>query len=170
MVHNKRKKNSRQRASWTHGWGEKKKHRGAGSRGGKGNAGSGKRGDAKKPTYQNAKRVFGRNGFFNHGGRGSVSATNVGYFDNANLKGKPGVEFKKDVIVVDLAALGYQKLLGSGSITGKYQVTADFATDSAVAKVKAAGGSVTVLQEKKEKPKKAEAPVEESLEEVPAKE
>ena len=45
MTHNKRKKNSRQRGEWTHGWGAKKKHRGAGHRGGRGNAGSGKRGE-----------------------------------------------------------------------------------------------------------------------------
>ena len=38
-----RKKNTRQRGSHTHGWGAKKKHRGAGNRGGRGNAGSGPR-------------------------------------------------------------------------------------------------------------------------------
>ena len=60
MVHNQRKKNSRHRGSWTHSHGEKKKHRGAGSRGGRGNAGSGKRGDAKKPSYWKIKKFSGQ--------------------------------------------------------------------------------------------------------------
>ena len=50
MTVNKRKKNSRQRGSHTHGWGAMKKHRGAGNRGGRGAAGSGKRADSKKPS------------------------------------------------------------------------------------------------------------------------
>ena len=44
----RRKKSSRFRGSHTHGRGFKKKARGSGHRGGKGMAGSGKRGDAKK--------------------------------------------------------------------------------------------------------------------------
>ena len=62
MTINKRKKNSRQRGSWTHGWGSKKKHRGAGHRGGKGNAGTGKKGDAKKPKIWKNKKYFGKYG------------------------------------------------------------------------------------------------------------
>ena len=52
MTINKRKKNTRQSAGTTHGCGSMKKRRGAGNRGGRGNAGSGKRGDAKKQRYQ----------------------------------------------------------------------------------------------------------------------
>ena len=63
MVINKRKKNSRQRGSWTHGWGEKKKHRGAGHRGGRGRAGTGKKGDAKKPSVWKNTKYFGKFGF-----------------------------------------------------------------------------------------------------------
>ena len=50
MVLNKRKKNSRMRGNTTHGYGSMKKNRGAGNRGGRGMAGSGKRADQKKPT------------------------------------------------------------------------------------------------------------------------
>ena len=42
MVVNKRKKNLRQRAGTTHGYGSMKKNRGAGNREGRGNAGAGK--------------------------------------------------------------------------------------------------------------------------------
>ena len=51
MPANKRKKLSRMRGTHTHKGGDKKKRRGAGHRGGRGNSGSGKRGDAKKPRY-----------------------------------------------------------------------------------------------------------------------
>ena len=54
-----RKKNTRQRGSKTHGCGSMKKRRGAGHRGGRGAAGSGKRGDCKKPSiWKNKKYVL----------------------------------------------------------------------------------------------------------------
>ena len=59
MVVNKRKKVTRYRAHTTHGGGHRKKRRGAGNRGGKGNAGTGKRGKAKKPSYE----PLGKKGF-----------------------------------------------------------------------------------------------------------
>jgi len=65
MSINKRTKRSRQRGSHTHGWGAKKKHRGAGNRGGRGMAGTGKRADQKKPTIMNlyGNEYFGKRGF-----------------------------------------------------------------------------------------------------------
>ena len=65
MTTNKRKKVVKYRGSHTHGGGAKKKRRGAGHRGGRGMAGSGKRADQKKPTilklYGNS--YFGKKGF-----------------------------------------------------------------------------------------------------------
>ena len=65
MVVHKRKKSTRQHATTTHGWGAKKRHRGAGNRGGHGMAGSGKRAHHKKikilKTFGNA--YYGRHGF-----------------------------------------------------------------------------------------------------------
>ena len=55
MVVNKLKKKVKYRGSKTHGCGSMKKRRGAGHRGGRGAAGSGKRGDAKKPSIWNEK-------------------------------------------------------------------------------------------------------------------
>jgi len=52
-----KRKVQRYRGSKTHGSGSMKKRRGAGHRGGRGNAGSGKRGDAKKPSYWNKKQL-----------------------------------------------------------------------------------------------------------------
>ncbi len=51
------------RAKTTHGYGSMKKNRGAGNRGGRGLAGTGKRGDANKQTYQANKKYFGKHGF-----------------------------------------------------------------------------------------------------------
>ena len=144
MVYNKRKKNSRQRGSWTHGWGEKKKHRGAGSRGGRGNAGSGKRGDAKKPSYAHVQ--WGKHGFVNPT-RKSVKAINVAQLDIMNLDGAKGVEKTKDGFQIDLGAMGYQKLLGAGRVRRHYQITALYASQSAIEKIESAGGKVTVKKE-----------------------
>src|SRR3989344_2066211 len=56
----KRKKSSRFRGSHTHGRGFKKKARGSGHRGGKGMAGTGKRGDQRKTLVLN---LYGNNYF-----------------------------------------------------------------------------------------------------------
>jgi large subunit ribosomal protein L15 len=45
---------------------------------------------------------------------------------------------------IDLAEHGIDKLLGSGQITSAIHVTAEHASAKAIAKVEAAGGSVTV--------------------------
>jgi len=55
----KRKKVTKYRGSHTHGGGSKKKRRGAGHRGGRGNAGSGKRADQKKPKFWKEKYFSG---------------------------------------------------------------------------------------------------------------
>lgn len=142
MVHNKRKKTSRQRGSWTHGWGEKKKHRGAGSRGGRGNAGSGKRGDVKKPTFQKQGRVFGKHGFVKKGRTSHTVGINVGQLDIMKLEGRVGVDIQKDVIRVHLVELGYGKLLGAGHVTSKYEIIVPVATPLAIKRIEQAGGTV----------------------------
>ena len=61
--------------------------------------------------------------------------------------------------VIDLVSLGYDKLLGEGTVHGTLKVKARRATESAIEKIKAAGGSIEVLEVKvvKEKPSKPEA-------------
>lgn len=140
MTVNKRSKLSRQRGQWTHGWGAKKKHRGAGHRGGRGNAGSGKRGDAKKPSFwKNTKP--GRYGFTSHS-RTQIVAINVAYLDQhaESLCTK-----EKDLYVVDLEQIGYNKLLGTGKVTKKFKITTPYATPSAIQKITDAKGEVLGL-------------------------
>ncbi|MBU0461236.1 MAG: 50S ribosomal protein L15, partial [Nanoarchaeota archaeon] len=154
MSFHKRKKNSRQRAGTTHGWGAMKKHRGSGNRGGVGMAGSGKRGDSIKPLLWKNKRYFGIHGFASRFKK--LNAINLEQIDdNAESWAKKGkIEKKENAYTVDLKKLGYDKLLGTGKVTKKLEISVDHASPGAVEKVKKAGGSVKILIEKKEKKEK----------------
>jgi len=81
MTVNRRKKNTRQRGSMTHGWGAKKKHRGKGHQGGAGMAGSGKRADSKKPSIWKNERYFGKFGFVSKTPKVKINAVNVSYIE-----------------------------------------------------------------------------------------
>ena len=139
MVVNKRKKLARYRGSKTHGGGAKKKRRGAGNRGGKGMAGTGKRADTKKPVIWKNKKYFGRNGFYNQNAR-KIRAINIGFID-AHID-KFGIKEKDGTYSFDLKQLGYDKLLGGGRVTRKYEVKAEYVSRKAEEKIKNAGGTV----------------------------
>ena len=140
MVVNKRKKNSRAHGSWTHGWGEKKKHRGAGHRGGRGAAGSGKRGDAKKPTIWKAK-YFGKYGFTK---RSFSNPINIKTIEDSlkSWLAKKKIEEKEGTFIIDLSKLGYDKLLGTGNPINKLQIAVKSASEKAKEKIAQAGGEV----------------------------
>lgn len=151
MTHNKRSKNSRQRASWTHGWGAKKKHRGAGHRGGRGKAGSGKKGDAKKTRYWKNKDYFGKIGF------SSINATNTKTINITQLQSKllkleeKGIITKKaDTYVLDLKKFKIDKLLGTGKATKKMEITVQEASEAAIKKIQDAGGKVNLPANEKQ--------------------
>ncbi len=148
MVVHKRKKSSRMRgAKTTHGYGSKKKNRGAGNRGGKGMAGTGKRADQKKPTilqlYGNA--YYGKHGFhippaIKH----DIRPTNLEHLDlhldhyvRQGLATKEGTTY-----TVDLEKLGFNKLLGKGIVTHKITIKALHVTARAASKIQKAGGTV----------------------------
>ena len=147
MSARKIRKFSRQRGTHTHGWGAKKKHRGAGNRGGWGMAGSGKRADQKKPTilklYGNA--YFGRHGF----NRPQKMLEHIRAINLGNLQTKLDfyVEQKlvskdNDIYIVDLEKLGYNKLLGGGKLNVKLKISAPYFSAQAVTKVKEKGGII----------------------------
>ncbi len=152
----RRKKNTRQRAGTTHGWGAMKKHRGAGHRGGRGNAGSGKRGDAKKPSYWKDMDRYGKHGFTSK----SVVENrpiNVGHVaSTVDRLVREGKAQKGKAFSVDLDALGYDLLLGTGIVNVPIDVTVARATAKAVEKIAKAGGKVTQTAPKTEKAGKAE--------------
>jgi large subunit ribosomal protein L15 len=150
MVVNKRKKFSRQRASHTHGWGSKKKHRGAGNRGGRGMAGTGKRGDQIKTLIWKDKKYFGKHGFKKKGIKKEIRTINIDYIEE-NLN-----KFPKQGDIINLKKLGYTKLLGKGNIKTKLNIKVDNASKKAVEKIKKLGGEV--ILPKKEVKKAEEAP------------
>ena len=101
----KRKKNTRQRGSKTHGWGAKKKHRGAGNRGGRGKAGTGKRADQKKPTIlkKYGRSYFGKFGF-KKPNKKNIKAINLEYLEknfDELLKNKL-IKQEKDTFIINL--------------------------------------------------------------------
>ncbi len=157
MVVRKRKKNSRMRASTTHGWGSRKMHRGAGSRGGRGMAGTGKRADSIKPSIWKDTKYFGKYGFKRNVRQKQIKAINIvdlekkldSYFENKL------VSKDNDVYVIDLGKLGFHKLLGDGKVTKRLKITAEFASNKAVEKIKKAGGEV-ILPKKEVKEKNGE--------------
>jgi len=147
----KRKKATRYRGSQTHGGGAKKKRRGAGSRGGRGMAGSGKRADQKKPTilklYGNS--YFGKKGF---------KSKNKKYIKPITIQTietklyswlKKGILKKeKEEIKINLKELGYNKLLSKGKIKNKYDIEVEYASKNAIEKIQKSGGKINVINSK----------------------
>tara|TARA_B100000315_G_scaffold207608_1_gene202421 strand:- start:368 stop:802 length:435 start_codon:yes stop_codon:yes gene_type:complete len=140
---NKRKKVSRYRGSMTHGGGSKKKRRGAGNRGGKGMAGSGKRSDSKKPSLWKNK-YFGKYGFVSKNTK-NIDAININYLEENLLKlPQDAVGKENDFFSVDLKKLGFNKLLSTGKVTNKYKIKVSYASKKAIEKIKNNGGEVVL--------------------------
>ncbi|MDD4307234.1 MAG: uL15 family ribosomal protein [Thermoplasmata archaeon] len=139
-----RRKTEKYRGRRTHGRG-KKGGRGAGLRGGKGNAGLHKHKYLYTVKYDPFH--FGRYGFKRHASLEDEKVTiNVGniqselptYLENGMAK-------KSDKgILIDLTQSEYNKLLGGGSIKTPVTIRVHEATAMAKQKVEAAGGKVEV--------------------------
>ncbi len=145
MTTHKPKKAKKYRGSKTHGCGSMKKRRGAGNRGGRGNAGSGKRADQKKPSFSDDTKYFGKYGFIKKN-KATVRSVNLVYFEqkiNKLVLDKKATEHG-GVYSIDLATLGFHKLLGTGRITRKVNFSCELASAGAIEKVKKAGGSVNI--------------------------
>ena len=146
MVVRKQKKVSKYRASTTHGGGHRKKRRGAGSRGGRGNAGTGKKAGQKKAGRAPS---LGSKGFNIHRSVAKPRTVNLSYFSEKRLAGL--VEAKlvsknAEVYIVELASLGYEKLLGTGTISSAVQFKSKQWSAKAQEKVTAAGGSLVAVE------------------------
>jgi large subunit ribosomal protein L15 len=129
------------RGRGTHGWGERKKHKKKGHRGGKGMSGTGKRADQKKTlvTKLYGNDYFGKQGITSKGTkRDKRKRINVGYIQlnlskYGNKKGeKWEVELKE------------YKILGGGEVKDKIIIKAKEASKSAIDKIKKAGGEIHV--------------------------
>ncbi|MBR9677651.1 50S ribosomal protein L15 [Candidatus Woesearchaeota archaeon] len=131
-----------------------KKRRGAGNRGGRGNAGSGKRGDARKPLFQKIGRKWGRNGFKNPTTK-KVSTITVKDLD---LKAESLGTTEGKFIIIDLSKKGIDKVLATGKVTKPLKVTVNVIVSRAKEKIVAAGGQVIELQETKKEEVDSEQP------------
>jgi large subunit ribosomal protein L15 len=129
------KKIRKQRGHRTHGWGSPKKHRGAGSRGGRGYAGSKKH--KKVWVAKNDPERLGKRGF--HSLRDKKVSPRIRAI---NLRDLEKIALKKGLKEINLKALGYDKLLGTGQVTRKLIVKADMFSASAKEKLEKAGGKL----------------------------
>jgi len=139
MPINKRRKASRQLGSNTHGWG-KNQHRGAGTRGGVGNAGRGKKAHSTE-TKVWGQKYFGKSGFTSYT-RSEHTTINLKDIDDRIHTWIS--EKKATANEVDLGKLGYTKLLCGGKITNKLKIIVPHAAKGAAEKVAAAGGELVV--------------------------
>ena len=119
-----------------------KKGRGAGLRGGRGNAGCHK---TKRIMYERVGRVWGAHGFKRP--QTVVMANNAINLKVIEESAAEGVDQgnaskKGKVVSIDLKKMGYDKLLGTGVPSQAYKITISAASAKAVEKVEAAGGEV----------------------------
>ncbi len=169
MFAKKKSKVKKMRGTSSHGWGHKKKHRGAGHRGGKGLSGTGARGDAQKPgvlaggkeilqkiaaqrgvKLSSIKRIgskyFGKRGFTSIHKKNS-NVLSLSFIENNYEKLVEDKKIVKDTF--DTTKFGYDKVLGRTKISKKLSIICHEISESAKAQVEAAGGTVKVLKVKK---------------------
>jgi large subunit ribosomal protein L15 len=129
----KRKKAVRMRGSKTHGYGSKKKHRGGGSKGGKGQAGALKHkktffkrwGKAKQPRFKSLEHKGVR-----------VKEKSINLRDLLTL-----AEGKEEINAADF---GYGKVLSGGVLQRPVTIKAKKFSERAKEKIEAAGGKAVI--------------------------
>jgi large subunit ribosomal protein L15 len=124
----------RLRGSRTHGYGQVGQHRHSGQQGGHGNAGLHKHKWSWMIKYD--PDHFGRDDFVPPGYPTVERWVNVGDLDDLGLAESTGP------IEVDLTSLGFQKLLGSGTVGHAYNVKIPSFTKRAQSKLEEAGGKI----------------------------
>ncbi|HHQ44595.1 MAG TPA: 50S ribosomal protein L15 [Candidatus Altiarchaeales archaeon] len=142
MAHGDRK-TRKLRGSRTCGYGSAQKHRGAGHRGGRGLAGSAKQKWPMVSKYM--KDHIGKTGFKRMPKlRANVTTINVGVLESLAEKwvSEGKASFSKGLYKIDLGAIGYDKLLGGGLISNKFEVKVESFSPKAKEKIEALGGTV----------------------------
>lgn len=137
------------RGSRTHGRG-KKHGRGAGGRGGTGNAGLHKHKFKSMVKYD--PEHFGRHGFTRHAQIAEIRAIDLEELARRvpELESQGHAKREGTAIQVDLTAAGFDKLLGSGRVASAFRITVGQASEQARAKVQEAGGQVLLPEQSKE--------------------
>ena len=138
-------KRSKFRGSRTCGGGTHKNRRGAGNRGGRGRAGINAHHFVKWYKEMGGP-VFGKDGF-SHNPQTTVTAMDVGSIDQIvpSLLAQGIAKRDGDAIVINTADMGIEKVLGSGKVTQKINLSAPSFSETAKAKIEKMGGKALVV-------------------------
>ncbi|GAB6056085.1 50S ribosomal protein L15 [Methanobacterium alkalithermotolerans] len=145
MIRRKRKIN-KMRGSRTVGGGCSKKRRGAGNRGGRGQAGGHKHHWSWIVKFD--PQHFGKYGFKRpKSAVNDVNPVNVSYLDEKSeeLLQKGMASSENDMIVIDVTELGFNKVLGQGKVTRALLIKSPQFSGSAEKKIQEAGGEALTL-------------------------
>ena len=146
MKTHKRKKSTRNRGSKTVRWGARKKHKKSGHRGGIGMAGSGKRADQKKTLVLKlyGNDYFGKQGITSKGTeRDKRERINIETI-NSNIENYVKKGLAKPITGGFEINLKNYKILGKGNTNKKLIIKAEEASESAIEKIKKAGGEIQI--------------------------
>jgi large subunit ribosomal protein L15 len=137
-------KRSKYRGSRTCGGGTHKNRRGAGNRGGRGRAGINAHHFVKWYKEMGGP-VFGKNGFCNQIAV-DVTTIDVGALDQIvpSLLAQGIAKQEGDTVVIKAADMGIEKVLGSGKVTKKINISAPAFSETAKAKIEKMGGKAQV--------------------------
>lgn len=133
-----RKKSVKLRGSRTQGYGSAKKNRGKGNRGGKGMAGA--KDHRKFFVAKHHPGHIGKYGFKSLSRRGLKTRPSA-----INLRDLEKLAADSRSKEIDLHKLGYDKVLGSGTISRPLTIKAHSFSKSAEEKIKKAGGTAVKL-------------------------
>jgi large subunit ribosomal protein L15 len=137
-------KRSKYRGSRTCGGGTHKNRRGAGNRGGRGRAGINAHHFVKWYKEMGGP-VFGKNGFCNQIAT-EVTTIDIGALDQIvpSLLAQGIAKQEGDTVVINVAEMGIKKVLGSGKVTNKINISAPAFSETAKVKIEKMGGKVQV--------------------------
>ncbi|HVN73167.1 MAG TPA: uL15 family ribosomal protein [Methanoregula sp.] len=138
-------KRSKFRGSRTCGGGTHKNRRGAGNRGGRGRAGINAHHFVK--WYKElGGPVFGKDGFF-HNPASTVTTIDIGAIDQIlpSLIAQGIARNEGDAVAINIADMGIEKVLGSGRVTKKLNVSATAFSEQAKAKIEKMGGKALIV-------------------------
>lgn len=130
-----KKKTKKMRGKKTFGYGSKKKHRGGGSRGGRGMAGS--FGHKRLKILKENPEHFGKRGF-KRKNKKEVKAINL--MELEKIASKLGKN------KINVSELGYDKVLGKGRLTQPLEIEAKMFSEKAKVKIEEAGGKAVEIQ------------------------
>lgn len=144
MVVRKRKKILKKRGHRTAGYGEQKKHRGGGSKGGRGMAGLHKHKFIYMKKY--LPDHFGKRGFKRHFVV-KPKAINLDILDSIVERMIDDKKIKEEggFVKINLSDLGYDKLIGNGNIKHRLIVEAKAFSKNAIKKIEDKGGKIIIV-------------------------